>query len=93
MHMRNIVSVQALRALAAIAVAACHADETSLVLAGHPNDPIPLYPMASGVDIFFVISGFVMVYSSQSQFQQAGASADFLIKRIASSFPRHCVYV
>jgi exopolysaccharide production protein ExoZ len=85
--MSSIVSIQALRALAAIAVAMCHAAQVPLMLSGHPNDRTPFYSMASGVDLFFVISGFVMVYSSQSHFGQAGAASDFLIKRIARIVP------
>jgi hypothetical protein len=52
---RVITSVQALRAVAAISVVICHFSQVKLMLVGRPNDPTPLYPLASGVDLFFVI--------------------------------------
>lgn len=44
-------------------------------------------PLEAGVDLFFVISGFVMVYSSRNRFGAPGASRDFLGRRIARIVP------
>lgn len=85
--MRTLVSIQALRALAALAVAACHFDQVRLVLSGRPNDPIPLFSLSAGVDVFFVISGFIMVYSSERLFAVRGASFEFLARRTARIVP------
>ena len=78
----TIVSVQALRAVAAFAVVLCHFSQLNLMIQGRPNDPIPLYALASGVDLFFVISGFVMVYSSEDLFGTPRAWRTFLSRRI-----------
>jgi exopolysaccharide production protein ExoZ len=84
--MRTIVSVQALRAIAALAVVLCHFDELRLWLGGETG-PYPLDPLASGVDLFFVISGFVMVYSSGDLFESKGGWLSFLTRRIARIVP------
>jgi exopolysaccharide production protein ExoZ len=85
--MRTIVSVQALRAVAALSVVLCHFDQVGLMMTGHADDPIPLYSLASGVDLFFVISGFIMVYSSEDLFGITGAWKAFLTRRIARIVP------
>jgi exopolysaccharide production protein ExoZ len=84
---RIITSVQALRAIAAISVVICHFSQVELMLIGRPNDPTPLYPLASGVDLFFVISGFVMVYSSEDLFSVPGGAYAFLVRRVARIVP------
>src|SRR5258708_4207929 len=85
-RMRTIVSVQALRAIAALAVVICHFDELNAWLAGL-KDPYPLDQLASGVDLFFVISGFVMVYASQDLFEARGGWLTFFTRRIARIVP------
>ena len=42
---------------------------------------------ASGVDMFFVISGFIMMYTSRAAFGSAGAAADFLVRRAIRIIP------
>lgn len=81
--MQTIVSVQALRAIAAIAVALTHLSQVGLMVQGRANDPIPLYHLAMGVDLFFVISGFIMVYSSEQLFAAPGGTATFSVRRLA----------
>jgi exopolysaccharide production protein ExoZ len=85
--MRTIVSVQALRAIAALAVALGHFDIVRLMLIGRASESTPIYPLVSGVDLFFVISGFVMVYSSEDLFGAKGGSFSFLTRRIARIVP------
>jgi exopolysaccharide production protein ExoZ len=56
--MRVLVSIQYLRAFAAISVVTYHT-LLEIVRPG-PTEPFHLYALAFGVDIFFVISGFIM---------------------------------
>jgi peptidoglycan/LPS O-acetylase OafA/YrhL len=45
------------------------------------------FPWDAGVDIFFVISGFVIVHASRSLFAQPGAAGVFIQRRIARIVP------
>ena len=57
----TIFGVQALRFVAAAMVVVTHALNREVTL--YSNPPLPRAPwMEAGVDIFFVISGFIMVY-------------------------------
>jgi exopolysaccharide production protein ExoZ len=80
----SLVSIQALRAIAALLVFWGHAiNAVNLkVTAEFP----PLYGQF-GVDLFFVISGFVMVYSSEGLFGQPGAPTKFFARRLARIVP------
>ncbi|WP_407155166.1 acyltransferase family protein [Bradyrhizobium sp. STM 3557] len=82
-----LVSVQALRAVAALSVVLCHFSQAQLILSGHGDDWIPLYSLASGVDLFFVISGFIMVHSSEKLFGSPGAPAIFFGRRLSRVVP------
>jgi exopolysaccharide production protein ExoZ len=82
-----MVSIQALRAIAAMSVVLVHFEYVRVVLSGHPNDRLFLYPLASGVDLFFVISGFIMVYSSEDLFGTNGGWRIFLTRRISRILP------
>jgi exopolysaccharide production protein ExoZ len=84
--MRTIVSVQALRAIAALAVTLCHFDQIDRRTSGL-RDPYPLQQLSSGVDLFFVISGFVMVVSSENLFATQGGAITFLVRRLARIVP------
>lgn len=86
-----VVSIQVLRALAAMAVALVHFNQVGLMLNGHGNDRLILYPLASGVDLFFIISGFVMVHSSVRLFGQPTAPAIFMLRRIARIVPLYWI--
>jgi exopolysaccharide production protein ExoZ len=82
----SFVSIQALRAIAALLVFAEHA-ANSLVFE-HKIEWFPHIPYGPfGVDLFFVISGFVMVYSSERLFGQPDASIKFIARRIARIVP------
>jgi peptidoglycan/LPS O-acetylase OafA/YrhL len=81
----SLVSIQALRGIAAL-----------LVFADHAVNHLVLVKIAAfkhflagpfGVDLFFVISGFVMVYSSERLFGQPGAPTKFFARRLARIVP------
>lgn len=78
--------MQILRGLAALAVLIYH---SSLVLRGKLG--IDLFPDAvlgaSGVDLFFVISGFIIVHSSDRLFGCGSAPLIFLTRRIIRIVP------
>jgi exopolysaccharide production protein ExoZ len=88
--MSKLIPIQLLRALAALAVAILHGQyETGLLAdaAGRSFQASRLFPWEAGVDVFFVISGFVMVYASRRLFGRPGARAIFLSRRIARVVP------
>jgi peptidoglycan/LPS O-acetylase OafA/YrhL len=86
----KLLSVQILRGLAALSVAMLHAqhDAGSLMAAGgRAWEPGIRLPWAAGVDVFFVISGFIMVHASHGLFGREGARAIFLARRAARIVP------
>lgn len=89
-NMSQIRSIQVLRAMAALSVAFGHLQSEALTMpaaAPHSYAPILLDLTGSGVDLFFVISGFVMVYASQDLFGSADGGRRFLKRRIARIVP------
>jgi peptidoglycan/LPS O-acetylase OafA/YrhL len=56
-------------------------------LTGRINLAFPLYNLASGGDLFFVISGFIMVYSSEELFGAKAAWYTFLKRRLTRIIP------
>lgn len=74
-------SIQYLRAIAATLVVIFHASSIALA---DPNDDFPFKWAQSGVDIFFVISGFVMWVST---FGRATRPHDFYWNRIRRIVP------
>ena len=75
-----IVPVQILRGVAAVMVAAAHIPQIDTFL------PISRYG-AVGVDLFFVISGFIMVHSSRDLYSTADGYRIFFARRIAKIVP------
>ena len=81
-------SIQVLRAVAAIGVLTLHtATEKVAFLGGAPAPFNNLLLGAAGVDLFFVISGFVMVYSSESLFGRGDGPRRFFLRRLARIAP------
>ena len=85
----KIESVQALRAVAALCIAILHVlnDATTLDPGGlmaHWHEGLP---WAGGVDLFFVISGFVMVYASGALFGNRNSPALFMARRLIRIVP------
>jgi len=88
----TIPGIQFLRALAATAVVAFHVRSDIVNNISAPGSlPAGFDQGAAGVDLFFVISGFVMVYSSESLFGRPNASLTFLLRRIARIVPLYWV--
>jgi exopolysaccharide production protein ExoZ len=89
--MRPLGSIQILRALAALAVVLFHM-QGELAHRGF-DDPLPsLNVGAFGVDLFFVISGFIMVYSSGPFFAQRVGGWRFFTKRIIRIAPLYWIF-
>ncbi len=82
-----LLSVQMLRALAATMVVLHHV-QLNLALGFGLPDALPNLSVGSaGVDIFFGISGFVMVISSDRLFGQPRAARTFIIRRLIRIVP------
>ena len=66
--MSKLPHVQVLRALAALSIAMLHAQFDAGAIAervGRGFRAIEALPWLAGVDVFFVISGFIMVHASR----------------------------
>jgi peptidoglycan/LPS O-acetylase OafA/YrhL len=86
----KLLLVQILRGVAALSIAALHAQHDAVALAAATGTawvpPLDL-PWAAGVDAFFVISGFIMVHASLDLFHREGARGAFLARRVARIVP------
>jgi peptidoglycan/LPS O-acetylase OafA/YrhL len=83
----QLLSIQILRAVAALAVLTHHTlFEISFYISGRGIAQDVLVG-AAGVDLFFVISGFVMVYSSEPLFGRGDAPRVFLLRRLVRIVP------
>lgn len=80
---KQIVEIQALRAFAAALVAFAHFHNEFL----EKRYGWPLSFGAFGVDLFFVISGFIMLYVATPLFQERGAPINFFLRRLARIGP------
>ena len=83
--------VQVLRGLAALSIAFLHMTQQAGAFVGRPGEPAydwlkPL-PWDAGVHVFFVISGFVMVWASLPLFGRPGAPRLFAARRVARVAP------
>jgi exopolysaccharide production protein ExoZ len=86
---QKLESVQMLRAIAALMVVTGHSLTRTTEFAESHGGTFwhPSFPGGSGVDIFFLISGFVMVYASESLFAKATAALTFMSRRIVRIVP------
>jgi exopolysaccharide production protein ExoZ len=84
----TISGIQLLRVLAATAVVVTHVEFDFVHHLGLPN-VLPQWfgLLGAGVHLFFVISGFIMVYSSELLFGRRMAPSEFLRRRIARIVP------
>jgi exopolysaccharide production protein ExoZ len=89
-----LISIQILRAIAALAVTIAHTHAENgwfALYLGHKDNMPTLVTGAAGVDLFFVISGFVMVYSSAKMFGSRCGPAKFLSRRIVRIVPLYWI--
>jgi exopolysaccharide production protein ExoZ len=87
-------SIQALRALAALLIFAHHTLRELVLHTGAAPPVIALlYPIAfGGVHIFFVISGFLMMYTMRSSQPSLRSAGHFLIRRFARVAPLYWIF-
>jgi peptidoglycan/LPS O-acetylase OafA/YrhL len=82
------LGIQVLRALATIAVAATHFQIDFNRLVDAASALPPFMPVARGAfDFFFIISGFVLVYSSDSLFGTTSGPTTFFARRLIRLLP------
>lgn len=93
-HAGRLESIQALRAVAAVGVVFTHAItrmSTTFPRGSHHSfltgDDGQLTVGDAGVDLFFVISGFIMLYVHRDDFGQPGAQLNFITKRLLRIIP------
>ena len=83
---RGFDGIQGLRALAALAVALLHIADEAGALSGTPGHSpwrwLDAVPLEAGVDLFFVISGFVLVWASWDAFGSLVAVPGFVGRRL-----------
>ena len=84
-----------MRGVAATMVVIGHSQTTAGHLALQQQRPFARWeglPWGASVDMFFVISGFIMVYASRRLFAQPGARADFAARRLTRVVPLYWLY-
>lgn len=87
---RRFLLIQVLRAVAALLVVCEHLknDTLRIFLARDPLQSAWIeVPFSVGVDVFFVISGFVIAHSSASLHARSGSWKVFLVRRLARVVP------
>lgn len=90
----RIPSVQVLRAIAALSVVFGHASYESRDFDRGQRYLSFLHGeyWQAGVDLFFIISGFIMMWSFSNRFGEPGASRKFLLRRSARIFPSYWAF-
>jgi exopolysaccharide production protein ExoZ len=99
-RLRKLSSLQALRALAAIAVVGHHSlRAVTLNAPSVYHLPVELFPFSAtlvelgvfGVDVFFILSGFLMVTISQPYIDGSKPVGHFLLYRLIRVWPMYCL--
>ncbi len=88
---KELKNIQVLRFLAAFLVVFAHVPMSQFSGAGIKEDFFGFG--AIGVDIFFVISGFIMFYIAKNTKYGIGNAASFLIKRILRVVPLYWLFL
>lgn len=91
--MRNkIESIQILRGLAALSVVLFHYRFYLVPDGANTDIPDRLFSWGNiGVDLFFVISGFIMVYVTKTKTAGTRSSIDFIINRLTRVIPAYYI--
>jgi exopolysaccharide production protein ExoZ len=82
---KTILNLQIARFVAALMVLFSHVEHEALkpsLLDSSQSSPWDFIYFAGGVDIFFVISGFIMYHIAQNEFGTPGASFRFIVRRL-----------
>ena len=89
----KIENIQGLRGLAAMLVVFCHIGRyESAIFPSRALLP-HMEPLGdAGVDLFFVINGFVMVTITQGQFKHYSGALTFFLRRAARIYPLYWFY-
>jgi exopolysaccharide production protein ExoZ len=83
----RLANIQVLRAVAVLLVIAVHAQVNEARATGDPILPGWFYHGVSGVDLFFVISGFIMVWITRGRHSSLRRVGAFLFARVARIYP------
>lgn len=95
MKQERLDNVQILRGIAAVSVIIGHSFDQFFnhPIAGMSPFGTPIGAVwANGVDIFFIISGFIMYYLSHAHFGERGYSAEFLRRRFIRVVPTYWLF-
>jgi exopolysaccharide production protein ExoZ len=86
---KTLLTIQALRAFAAASVVVHHILVVAVQKAGYQYQ----FPStaAAGVDLFFLISGFIMVYTHFEDFGEVRSSASFIWRRVIRVVPLYWI--
>ncbi len=90
--MERIYSLQGLRGLAVLGVVLFHMTAVEHKYSGDILLPPLLDFFQLGVDLFFIISGFVMVIVSRGRFRNTAESKRFLFNRLSRIYPTYWLY-
>lgn len=85
--MKRIDSIQALRGIAVLLVVLAHLFKIEQKYSSTLMLPDFVFGGIAGVDIFFVISGFIMVTITRGCFEKPYAAAEFLYHRLTRIYP------
>lgn len=90
----SLPNLQILRFLAAAMVLLSHVQhEAEKMIFPHTSyEPWEVIFLAGGVDIFFVISGFIMYLTASAEFGREGATRDFLLRRLIRIAPPYWAF-
>jgi exopolysaccharide production protein ExoZ len=89
---RKFAGIQCLRAVAALLVVFYHLQLFEQKMPGAPVMPSQAIYGMSGVDLFFVISGFIVTTISLGKFGRPGYASRFLRLRFFRIYPTYWVY-
>ncbi|MFK3796982.1 acyltransferase family protein [Pseudomonas sp. NPDC088444] len=91
--MERIYSLQGLRGVAVLGVVLFHMTAVEHKYSGGDILLPPLLDFFQlGVDLFFIISGFVMVIVSRGRFRKIAESKRFLFNRVSRIYPTYWLY-
>jgi exopolysaccharide production protein ExoZ len=90
----TLSSVQVLRGVAALTVTIAHTNAEVGWWTEYLKIPNPMPTLgtgAAGVDLFFVISGFIMVYTSSAYFGSVAGAREFFSRRLIRIVPLYWI--